>query len=410
MYVPSPIPEHQIYDVFQNDRYIVMVGVGAGLGECGVGGLGGATVSPSIKRRVYLCLPDSVDETIIFLKEFETIHCPKGHTTLYRYPQTEYTSIINVKISVESATATPAPRFITYHRLLVNHYPAYNDEVILSTMVKNEDAYIRQWVEYHRQFGITRFCIYDNSDSPDTRYHSKEKTSDLYKVLKDHVNAGIVIILHWPYPKFLKDTGVSGQTTQQTHAIHAFNRANYLGLFDIDEYLNPQYDLTKIGDILDDIIGIKGETHDRIGGIYLNCRLFYNISGADESGDGFLDVADCTKISLYQYRKCFVIPENVVTYSVHMPSLSKPFINDIPVVSSRILFNHYFFLNKPTRGRKYTGGQLYVDSSIQRHVRVLRGEGEREDKGSPPTNPISTITDTTDTTDTTETTDISPLT
>ena len=401
MYVPTAIPDHQIYDVFQNDRYIVMVGVGAGLGGGGVGGLGGATVSPSIKRRVYLCLPDSVDETILFLKEFETIHCPKGHTTLYRYPRTEHTSIINVKVSVESATVTSTTRSITYHRVIVNHYPAYNDEVILSTMVKNEDAYIRQWVEYHRQFGITRFCIYDNSDSPDTRYHSREKTSDLYKVLKDHVNAGTVIIIRWPYPKFLKETGVSGQTTQQTHAIHAFNRANYLGLFDIDEYLNPQYDLTNIGDILDDIISVKGETRDRIGGVYLNCRLFYNISGADERGYGFLDVSDCTKISLYQYRKCFVIPQNVVTYSVHMPSLSKPFINDIPVVSSRILFNHYFFLNKPTRGRKYTGGQLYVDSSIQRHLGVLRGEGERRSP-SISTNPAPT-TDT-------PTTDIPPAT
>ena len=397
MYVPSPIPEHQIYDVFQNGRYIMMVGVGVGVG------MGGAIDSPSVKRRVYLCLPDSVDETILFLKEFETIHCPKGHTTLYRYPQTEYTSIINVKISVES---TSSIKSITYHRILVNHYPAYNDEVILSTMVKNEDAYIRQWVEYHRQFGITRFCIYDNSASPDTRYHSKEKTSDLYKVLKDHIDTGTAIIIRWPYPKFLKDTGVSGQTTQQTHAIHAFNHANYLGLFDIDEYLNPQYDLTKIDDIMDDIISIKGETRDRIGGVYLNCRLFYNISGADERGDGFLDVADCTKISLYQYRKCFVIPENVVTYSVHMPSLSKPFINDIPVVSSRILFNHYFFLNKPARGRKYTGGQLYVDSSIQRHVGVLRGEGEREEKGSPPTNPIPTIIDTTEITEITEITQV----
>jgi hypothetical protein len=236
----------------------------------------------------------------------------------------------------------------------------------MTTMVKNEDTYIRQWIEFHRQFGITRFCIYDNANSPDTRYHSKETKSNLVELLRDFIEKQIVIIIIWPYPKFLKETGVSGQTTQQTHAIHSFNCARYLGLFDVDEYLNPQHTETNIGKILDDIISYKKETRETISGVFLNSRTFYNLHKAGESGYNFLNISDCTRILLYQYRKCFVIPKNVSIFCVHMPSVAKPCIADIHTVSCRIIFNHYFFLNKPSRGRAHKG-PLYVDTSIRRH-------------------------------------------
>ena len=36
----------------------------------------------------------------------------------------------------------------------------------MSTMVKNEDDYIIQWIEYHLSLGIDHFVIYDNKDTP----------------------------------------------------------------------------------------------------------------------------------------------------------------------------------------------------------------------------------------------------
>lgn len=102
----------------------------------------------------------------------------------------------------------------------VNKYPTFKDEIILSTMVYNEDNYIRQWIKFHKNIGINRFIIYDNSETHDLKsYTSKEKTSDLKNILNDYIKTETVILIKWSYPKRLNRSGISGQTTQQNHSI-----------------------------------------------------------------------------------------------------------------------------------------------------------------------------------------------
>ena len=111
----------------------------------------------------------------------------------------------------------------------------------MSTMVYNEDNYIRQWIQFHLNIGVTRFIIYDNSKINDYKsYKSVEKSSDLKKVLSDFIEKGIVVLIEWSYPKRLNISGISGQTTHQNHSIYAFRNSKYIGLFDIDEYINMQ--------------------------------------------------------------------------------------------------------------------------------------------------------------------------
>ena len=49
----------------------------------------------------------------------------------------------------------------------INIYPNFKDEIIMSTIVKDEDNIIVQWIEYHKLLGINRFIIYDNHNCPD---------------------------------------------------------------------------------------------------------------------------------------------------------------------------------------------------------------------------------------------------
>ena len=108
-------------------------------------------------------------------------------------------------------------------------------------MVYNEDNYIRQWIKYHSNIGVKRFIIYDNSKINDNKsYKSVEKSSNLKKVLKDLIKKRKVVLIEWSYPKRSRKSGISGQTTQQNHSIYAFRSSKYIGLFDIDEYVNMQ--------------------------------------------------------------------------------------------------------------------------------------------------------------------------
>ena len=83
----------------------------------------------------------------------------------------------------------------------VNKYPEFKDEIIYSTMVKNEDNYIRQWIEYHLNLGVQRFIIYDNSETTDNSYHSVEKKSNLPLVLEDYIKKNVVYLIKWQYAK-----------------------------------------------------------------------------------------------------------------------------------------------------------------------------------------------------------------
>ena len=50
----------------------------------------------------------------------------------------------------------------------VKLYPVLKDELILTTMVKNEDNYIVQWINYHLMIGFTKIIIYDKKVNVNT--------------------------------------------------------------------------------------------------------------------------------------------------------------------------------------------------------------------------------------------------
>lgn len=246
----------------------------------------------------------------------------------------------------------------------VNKYPTFKDEIILSTMVYNEDNYIRQWIKFHKNIGINRFIIYDNSETHDLKsYTSKEKTSDLKNILNDYIKTETVILIKWSYPKRLNRSGISGQTTQQNHSIWAFQNCKYIGLFDIDEYINIQNNTDKnIHLFFNNLIQDEKINTNEIGSFRLLNKLFHNPANLPTDNYNFLKIYNCDKITLSGREKNFVIPKNVTTFSVHMITKGKKMYT---VSYDKIFFNHYYFLNKINRGTNKTA---YIDNSIYKHT------------------------------------------
>jgi hypothetical protein len=232
-------------------------------------------------------------------------------------------------------------------------------------MVHNEDNYIRQWIQFHLNIGVTRFIIYDNSKINDYKsYKSIEKSSNLKKVLSDFIEKGIVVLIEWPYPKRLKISGISGQTTQQNHSIYAFRNSKYIGLFDIDEYINMQNN-TNITDFFDSLIKNNKINTNKIGSFRLLNKFFTNPDNLPVNGYDFLSIYKCKEMTTTGCEKNFVIPKNVETFSVHMITKGKKMYN---VDSKLVYFNHYQFLNKLKRGRDSSNLQ---DKTILKHCKFL---------------------------------------
>ena len=328
MYNPIHIDEFRIYDIFHNTLDNIVI------------------VSPWSSK--------SLDILYKGIK-FDTIICPHKHTLLYVLKdKLAYTNIIELNIDGKNITTE------------VNKYPDFQNEILMTTMVYNEDNYIRQWIKFHKNIGVDRFIIYDNSGINDNKsYKSIEKTSDLENVLEDFIHDGLVILVKWTYPKKLTISGISGQSTRENHSIWAFKTSKYIGMFDIDEYVNIQTTDVNIESFFFNLIDTNKININDIGSFSLFNKFFYNPDNLPTDGYNFLKIYKCDKITLSGREKNFVIPKNTSIYCVHKVLRGKR-IYKVP--HNDLYFNHYFFLNKSNRGKDITE---LIDRSIIKHTNFL---------------------------------------
>lgn len=105
----------------------------------------------------------------------------------------------------------------------------------ITAIVKNEGKYIIEWLEYHLLVGVEHFYIYDN-----------ESTDNLYGLLKDYIDKGIVTYHYWP--------GRVQQLATYNHAIdHYKYDVKYMAFIDADEFIVPVSG-EQIPDIIDNIL------------------------------------------------------------------------------------------------------------------------------------------------------------
>ena len=311
MNFPNHIPKYDIYDIFYSDSKLIII------------------------RPM-----ESLLDIYIQNKKMNMYTCPHKHTYVYTL-QIPYSKLVILQIN---------DTIINTH---VNMYPVFKNEIIMSTIVKDEDNYIKQWIEFHLHIGITRFIIYDNSTS-----------NTLPILLKSYIDAGQVVLIYWNVPYTLPRSGISGQTTQQNHSIYAFSQSKYIGLFDIDEYINIQKH-ENIHDFFEIMIKSYNINTTNLGSFVVLNKYFYNPNNLPTDGTNFLHIFNCNEVSTHAYQKNFVIPKNVKTFSVHTITDGKP---SILVNEQDMFFNHYTYLNKLDRGRNKTN---LIDSTILRHLKYI---------------------------------------
>ncbi|GHU84343.1 hypothetical protein AGMMS49941_01760 [Deferribacterales bacterium] len=97
-------------------------------------------------------------------------------------------------------------------------FPQYLSVVAI---VKNETAYIAEWLEYHLLVGVEKFYIYDNNS-----------TDNLKEYLEPYIKAGIVEYTNFP--------GRERQVPAYNDALKKHRYDSYwLAYIDIDEFLVP---------------------------------------------------------------------------------------------------------------------------------------------------------------------------
>jgi hypothetical protein len=96
----------------------------------------------------------------------------------------------------------------------------------LTTIQKGEKRWLESWIRWHQQLGFERFLVYDNGYEGDASY------STLFDLFPTEL---VVCPAAFPY---WVDGQAVGQMIQQTHSIWRYC-PEFLGLTDLDEYINP---------------------------------------------------------------------------------------------------------------------------------------------------------------------------
>lgn len=262
----------------------------------------------------------------------------RQYVNIYKL-KTEYKQSIKLKINNKEIY------------IKINKYPVFKNDIIFSTLVKNENDYVIQWIEFHKRIGVSRFVIYDNSEN-DT----------LEQLLKPRIDNNEVCLIKWPYQYWSGKMAPLAQIAQMNHSLYAFQNCRLIGFFDIDEYINMQVRST-LPEIFDHLISKKNINTKTIPGFKLYSKFFYNTNRLKTDGYKFLNITTCGDIIKDSRTKNFIIPKNVATISDPHLIIDGP--KEFIVDENLMYFNHYSFLNKPD----FPGLDEYLeDDSIKLHL------------------------------------------
>jgi hypothetical protein len=327
---PISIKEYDIYDIFINDCNKLVI----------------IRNYENFAFPIYFLNPKKNEFDLLSM-----IICPHNHNIIYQ-------SNDEILIPSESEKQEIQFKVLNYplnvdrtFSAIPNRYPSFTNQIIMSTLVKNEELFIKQWVEYYKNLGVDKFIIYDNSSD-----------NNLGEFLKEYIEKEDILLIEWNYCYYFQKSGFSAQSTQQNHSIYLAQNAKYIGMFDVDEYINLKEHM-KIDDFFNKLIDEFSIDIKSFGSFCFYNRFFHNPRELPTSGTDFFEIYDCEEI--IQIEKNFVIPKQTIMYSIHQPVLGKQMYR---IPKDYAYYNHYCFLNKKDRGNNQT---IFKDTSIKKHLSYL---------------------------------------
>lgn len=124
---------------------------------------------------------------------------------------------------------------------------SFKHELAIVAIAKNEGPYIKEWIEYHRLFGITKFYFYDNESEDNT-----------FDIVKPYIDSNLLSY------SFIK--GKAKRLEAYNDAIARYkHECRYMAFIDLDEYIRPIIPYKPIADIVNERIEKYGKGASGIG-------------------------------------------------------------------------------------------------------------------------------------------------
>lgn len=151
-------------------------------------------------------------------------------------------------------------------------------------IAKNEGAYFKEWIEWHRSMGVEKFYIYDNESTDGTR-----------QVLEPYIASGLVEYRYFP--------GYHCQLAAYDDCLEKYRfEVRWLAIIDLDEFIVP---------IKDYAIPTFLQRFEKFPVVEVNW-LIYGSSGAKKKEEG----------AVMERFKCHSLPEHPLNR--HVKSIVNP--------------------------------------------------------------------------------------
>jgi hypothetical protein len=229
-------------------------------------------------------------------------------------------------------------------------------------MYRDDAAYLREWVEFHRLVGVERFYLYDNESRDQHR-----------EVLEPYIESGLVELTGWPVP-------VVGGTGRPSGIMRAFDDcierhrrdSRWIAFLDIDEFLFTPTD-TALPELLSEYeqwpgvfasraeYGTSGHVSKPAGltiESYVHRRR--QIPDSRSYAKSIVDparVARCASVHHFAYLDGLPVNENRVPVRMAIRA------ERLPISYSRLRINHYGLKSEEELRRKRA---LWDESGVER--------------------------------------------
>ena len=249
--------------------------------------------------------------------------------------------------------------------------PPERDGIAIACVIKDEEDYILEWVNFHALAGIKDFIIYDDG--------STDGSIEILHALQ-HVN---VTIIPWAQNTSFENVTLSKQAMAFAHAIENFGGDfRWMAFIDVDEFLVPKTDISLMSQL---------QSLEKYSNISLPWVMFgpsNHMTKPDIAVPlAYTERAKTTTDKRIVNFKCIVDPCKVSVVGVHKfatVDMLETSVNDHGimrshstrlssefVVSQGMQLNHYYTKSHAEMNAKIEKGSVSGSSKERRRRKVL---------------------------------------
>ncbi|NJA07109.1 glycosyltransferase family 92 protein [Methylococcaceae bacterium WWC4] len=229
----------------------------------------------------------------------------------------------------------------------------------VTTLMKDEDRFIPEWIAYYRMIGVSHFYIYDNRSL---------KRRRIRNLLAPLIAQGIVTLIDWDYPY------VSGapdnswrfcQRGQMHHCLYKYGSfSDWMLFIDVDEFIYP------VNAEQDFLRFLESREHPNIAALQFKMIWFGN-SGFEQVPKGLIInnyIRRSPEVLSLGREKCAVRPQLTKLMFIHGVKACEE--NSWMEVVSPELFriNHYYATSSKRQFKGYSDHNDVEDTGMRKYV------------------------------------------